>query len=127
MDGLNQARSDGTLGNSKREGDMRRCGVLLLAFGIAAWGCDKDSPTEPSTCGYTLASTSQSAVAEGGQLSVNVTRASGTCGWTAQSDASWITLSNPSGSETAALGYSVSANMTTESRTGHVTVSWTGG
>jgi hypothetical protein len=107
---------------------MRRCGVLLFTLGLAtAWGCDKNNPVEPSTCGYTLSSTSQSAAAEGGQLSVNVSRASGTCGWTAQADASWITLSNPSGSETAALGYSVSANMTTESRTGHVTVSWTGG
>jgi hypothetical protein len=107
---------------------MRRSGVLLLALGIAtAGGCSKNNPVEPSACGYTLSSTSQSAAAEGGQLSINVTRASGTCGWTAQSDASWITLLNPSGSETAALGYSVSSNMTTESRAGHVTVSWTGG
>ena len=68
-----------------------------------------------------------SAAAEGGQASVNVTRSSGTCGWTAQADASWITLSSTSGADTAALGYSVSANMTTDTRTGRITISWTGG
>jgi hypothetical protein len=108
---------------------MRRCGVLLLALGVAtAAGCSKNNPVQSTTCNYTLSSATQSAAAEGGSASINVTRTSdGACGWTAQSDASWITLSNPSASDTAALGFSVSANMTTESRTGHVTVSWTGG
>ena len=108
---------------------MPRACVLVLAFAIAiAAACNKDNnPVQSTTCAYTLSATSQSAAAEGGQSSINLTRSSGTCGWTAQSDANWITLSNASGSDTAALGYSVSANMTTESRTGRVTVSWTGG
>jgi hypothetical protein len=107
---------------------MRRCGIPLIALCIAAaWGCSEDSPTQPQTCNYTLSSTSQSSTAEGGASSVNVNQASGTCGWTAQADATWITLSNSSGSGTAALGYSVAANTSTDSRTGRITVNWTGG
>jgi Putative binding domain, N-terminal/Fibronectin type III domain/Viral BACON domain len=89
-------------------------------------GCEKNNPVE-STCSYSLSSTAQSAGAEGGASSINVTRTAGSCGWTAQSDASWITVSNASGGDTAALGYSVGANAATDSRTGRITVSWTGG
>jgi Putative binding domain, N-terminal/Viral BACON domain len=108
---------------------MRRFFVLLFAIGVAAAsGCSNDNnPVQSTTCSYTLSSTAQSAGAEGGQLSINVTRSSGSCGWTAQSDASWITVSNTSGADTSALGYSVAANTGTDARTGHVTVSWTGG
>jgi len=108
---------------------MRSCRILVFALGVATvGGCTKNNnPVQSTPCNYTLSSTSQSAAAEGGASSVNVTRSSGTCGWTAQSDASWITVSNASGADTAALGYSVSANTTADPRTGHVTVNWTGG
>ena len=107
---------------------MRRCGILLIALCVASvWGCNDSSSVQAPTCNYTLSSTTQSATAEGGASSINVTRTSGTCGWTAQADASWITLSNNAGSDTAALGYSVAANTSTDSRTGRITVNWTGG
>jgi hypothetical protein len=100
----------------------------MIALCVAAvWGCNKDSPVQPQTCNYTLSSTSQSASADGGSSSINVTLSSGSCGWTAQSDAAWITLSNNSGSGTAALGFAVGANTSTDSRTGRITVNWTGG
>jgi hypothetical protein len=108
-----------------------RCGtrILLFALGLATvGGCSNDkNPVQSTPCNYALSSTSQSPAAEGGTSSVTVTRSSGSCGWTATSDASWITLSNPSGSDTAALSYSVAANAGTDSRTGHITVNWTGG
>ena len=108
---------------------MHRCRILLLALAVAtAGGCThNNNPVQSTPCNYTLSSTSQSPAAEGGASSVNVTRTSGTCGWTAQADASWITVSNGSGSDTAALGFSVGANASADPRTGHVTVSWTGG
>ncbi len=107
-----------------------RCGtrILLFALGLATVsGCSNDKNPVQSTCNYALSSTSQSPGVEGGTSTVTVTRSSGSCGWTATSDASWITLSNPSGSDTATLSYSVAANPGTDSRTGHVTVNWTGG
>jgi hypothetical protein len=106
---------------------MRRCRILLFALCAATvGGCESNNPVQSTPCNYTLSSTSHSAAAEGGASSVNVTRTSGTCGWTAQADASWITVSNGSGSDTAALGFSVGANASADPRTGHVTVSWTG-
>jgi all-beta uncharacterized protein len=108
---------------------MRRCRILLFALALATvGGCTKNNnPVQSTTCTYALSSATQSAGADGGASSINVTRTAGTCGWTAQSDASWITVSNASGGDTAALAYSVGANATTDSRIGHVTVSWTGG
>src|SRR2546425_1024227 len=74
-----------------RRGHMRGCRIVLLALGVAtAWGCGNTPVQSTTTCNYTLSSTSQSADAGGGSSSINVTRTSGTCGWTAQSDASWI-------------------------------------
>lgn len=108
---------------------MPRCRILLFALALATvGGCTKNNnPVQSTTCTYALSSTSQSAAAEGGASSINVTRASGSCGWAATSDASWIAVSNSSGADTAALAYSVGANASADARTGHITVSWTGG
>jgi all-beta uncharacterized protein len=104
--------------------------ILPVAFClVAVWACS-NSPTTPggsTACSYTLSPTSQSTTASGGQASATVTRSAGTCGWTAAADASWITLSTTSGSDTGTIAYSVGGNTSTDARTGHITVSWTGG
>jgi hypothetical protein len=96
------------------------------------WGCSKDSDnTTPAptstTCNYTLNFTSQSIGASGGAGAIVVTRTTGSCGWTASSDASFLTVVNLSGPDSANLNFTLSANTSTDSRTGHITVSWTGG
>jgi Putative binding domain, N-terminal/Fibronectin type III domain/Viral BACON domain len=107
---------------------MRRCRVLLFALAIApVWGCGGTPVQSTPACNYSLSPASQSATAAGGQATVNASRTSGTCGWTAQADATWLTLSNSSGSDTAAIGYSATENPATDSRTGHIAVSWSGG
>jgi len=62
------------------------------------------------TCSYSLSSTSQPFGSAGGTGSVNVTTAS-TCGWTATSNASWITITaGSSGTGNGKVSYSVAAN-----------------
>jgi uncharacterized protein (TIGR03437 family) len=70
-----------------------------------------------ATCTYSLSSTSASAAAAGGSGSFTVTTGSG-CTLTASSDVTWITPAI-SGST---VNYTVQANTSTSSRTGHITV-----
>ena len=108
-------------------GHVRRYLFLAIAIGTLS-GCTKNSATSPTqTCTYTLSTSTQSSPAEGGQSTVTLTRSQGSCGWTAASDANWITVSSGSGSDSATLTVTVAANGATEARTGRVTVSWTGG
>jgi BACON domain-containing protein/all-beta uncharacterized protein len=104
--------------------------VLALAAGVAA-GCSKkenSTPTQPTTCAYSLASTAQSPGAAGGTFSVAITRTSGSCTWAASSNASWVTFSGPtSGSDTGTITLVVAPNADTAARAGTVTVSWNGG
>lgn len=77
---------------------------------------------QSSACTYTLSSTSQSFAAAGGTGSIGVTAGAG-CGWTAASNASWITIpSSTSGSGNGTVNYSVSSNSGSGSRTGTLTI-----
>ena len=73
----------------------------------------------PATCSYSLSATSASIAAGGasGSFTVNVTAGTG-CTWTASPDVTWIT---PTISGTT-VNYTVQANTSTSSRTGHITV-----
>jgi hypothetical protein len=74
-----------------------------------------------STCTYTVSPTSQSFTAGGGSGSVSVTPKKG-CGWSAWSNASWITITaGSSGTANGTVSYSVAAN-TGAARTGTLTV-----
>src|SRR5262249_24529588 len=65
------------------------------------------------TCAPSLSSSNASYASSGGSSSVGV-NAGGTCGWTANSGASWITVtSGSSGTGSGTVGYSVSANTGT--------------
>ena len=74
-------------------------------------------------CSYTLSTTSQSIIGEGGSFAFNLTRTSGTCAWTATAD-SWITVTPPSGSGSTSVTATVARNGTPD-RTGAITISWT--
>ena len=107
--------------------------LVIVALFAPVWGCSKDStpetptPTPAASCNYTLSITSQSVAAGGGSGTSVLTRTSGSCGWTAASDSGFVTVATGSGSDAATLSYSVAANTSTQSRTGRITVTWTGG
>ena len=75
-----------------------------------------------SACAYTLSSTSASYNSSGGSGTVNVTAGS-SCGWTAASNAGWITITaGASGTGNGTVSYSVAANASSSTLTGTVTI-----
>ena len=63
-----------------------------------------------SGCSYSLSTTSENIPAGGGNGSVGVSAAAG-CPWTAASNASWLTIANPSsGTGNGSVNFSASAN-----------------
>jgi hypothetical protein len=80
------------------------------------------SVTQSGGCTYTIAPSATSVSASATSGTVSVSSAAG-CPWTAQSTASWITVtSGASGSGNGTVGYSVTANTTTSQRSGSVTI-----
>jgi hypothetical protein len=81
-------------------------------------------------CNYTVApntSTIPSVSWEGGQLSVTITRTSGTCSWQANTSDAWITFPRgASGSDSGTLTYAVAPNGL-NNRSGTIVVAWNGG
>ncbi|HEX7151316.1 MAG TPA: N,N-dimethylformamidase beta subunit family domain-containing protein [Thermoanaerobaculia bacterium] len=77
------------------------------------------SVTQTNDCSTTVANTPQVFTRTGGAGSIGVTSCSG---WTATSNASWITLTNSSGSGNGNVGFNVAANGTNRSRTGTITI-----
>jgi hypothetical protein len=79
-------------------------------------------------CAYSVAPTGILDVSQaGGQFSLTITRTSGTCGWQATTDVSWITLGALSGSGNATLVFIYRTNTTFVGRIGTVTIEWAGG
>jgi hypothetical protein len=84
--------------------------------------------TAPEPCAYTVSPTGTLNVNRGRtQSSLAITRTSGTCGWTATTDVSWISLASTSGSGNATVGFEVRDNTTFVGRIGTITVEWSGG
>jgi len=81
--------------------------------------CDASPP-----CTFTLGSTSANFPASGGPSMVGVTTSSsGSCPWTASSNASWITITSGStGSGNGMVGFSVAANTALTQRVGTITI-----
>jgi carboxypeptidase family protein/all-beta uncharacterized protein len=81
-----------------------------------------------ATCTYSVAPSGDLSVPFiAGQFSLSITRMSGTCGWQAASDVSWMTLSTTSASGTATAAVSYQSNAAFIGRTGNVTIQWSGG
>jgi YVTN family beta-propeller protein len=73
------------------------------------------------TCSFSLASSSMSMPSGGGTGSVMLNASSSSCGWTASSDAGWLTLTSPlSGSGGMNVTFSATSNLSS-ARTGHIT------
>ena len=76
----------------------------------------------PPSCTYSLLPSSASFTSAGGTSSVNITAPSG-CTWTATSNTAWIHItSGASGSGNGIVNYSVTANSTSTSQSGTLTV-----
>src|SRR5262245_4886271 len=74
-------------------------------------------------CDQTLSPASSSVAATSSSGSVSVTSSSSTCSWTAVSNSSWITVtSGGSGTGNGTVTYSVSANTTSGTRTGTISI-----
>jgi len=81
-----------------------------------------------ATCAYSMLPNGTLDVPRvGGSFSIALSRTSGTCGWTASTDANWITLVSLSGSDSATLSYTVNPNAAFVPRGGVITVRWSGG
>ena len=82
----------------------------------------------PSACAYSATPTSILGIPfTGGQGTITITQTTGTCGWQARSDASWLTLGSTGGSGGGTLVFTASPNGSFNGRTGVVTIDWTGG
>jgi Viral BACON domain/Putative binding domain, N-terminal len=76
----------------------------------------------PLSCSYALSATTQSFTSAAGTGSVTMNATNG-CAWTANSNASWLTVtSGASGSGTGTVGFSASANTGTAARTGTLSI-----
>jgi all-beta uncharacterized protein len=75
-----------------------------------------------TACSFAVSPASQNVSAAGGTHSVTVTAGAG-CGWTAASNAAWITvIAGSSGTGNGTVSYSVAANTSATARTGTLTV-----
>jgi hypothetical protein len=73
-------------------------------------------------CSFTASPASQTIVAAGGAASATVT-AGGGCGWTATSNATWLTITaGSSGTGNGTVSYTATANASSISRSGTLTV-----
>jgi Putative binding domain, N-terminal len=100
------------MGTSTRTGNLTIAGQTVTVTQAAA----------PPACTYAIGATSQSLPAAGGSGLVSVTTASG-CAWTAVSNAMWLTITaGATGSGSATVAFSATANTTTMPRTGTLTI-----
>ncbi len=82
---------------AQRSGSLNIAG---LAFNV----------TQGFECTYTLSSTSRQHAAEATSDSVTISASHSHCPWTASSNASWVNLSNTSGTGSGILNYSLQTN-----------------
>ena len=92
--------------------------MFLLLCLVASVNCDH--PTSPTVCPTGVSLNASTLTSAGGSGSVTVT-APGTCGWTATSEASWITgLTPASGQGDGEVQFQVGTNPGATSRQGSV-------
>jgi hypothetical protein len=114
----------GALGTDDRQ---RLEGYLAHRWGLqaslpAAHPYRDAPPTNAPSCTYALSAATASVGAAAGSGSVGLTASDASCGWTATSDAAWLVPGAASGTGSATLAYSFTANASPSSRTGTITV-----
>jgi subtilisin-like proprotein convertase family protein len=115
--------SGGVLGNSIVTFTIAPNGTNSLRSGTITIGARTLIITQAAgtNCPYTLSKDWDYSPAAGGTGSFDVLAAN-TCGWTAQSGASWITVNPASGSGNGNVGFTVAPNGSNASRSGVITV-----
>lgn len=79
------------------------------------------APPPAPACRYAISPTSQSLPGSGGSVRVSVST-SAECRWTADSEASWLTVDGQGGTGSGSLTVVAAANTAPDSRTGWVTI-----
>ncbi len=114
---------------------MRMRGIRFLAWlpaacsivALAGCGGNSGSPTNPTSCSYSLSSTSQALAGLGGTFTVSVS-GSGSCSWTATAGNAWVHVtSGGSGSGPGSIAVKVDPNPDGSARQSTVHVQWSGG
>jgi hypothetical protein len=102
--------------------------LLTYTAKVSAVGPVGSAPSAPSntftfsgSCSYSTSITQQTFGASGGTGTASVTAGTG-CLWSAGTDVGWIAVSATGGSGTGSVGFAVSSNSSSISRTGYVNV-----
>jgi hypothetical protein len=97
--------------------------LAALTALLVAVSCDKDSPIEPGPdCTATVSPTTFSIPAAGGPGSASISIEAG-CSWSAQSNASWLTVTSTTpGNGPGTVTFSAAANAAEAQRVGTLTV-----
>jgi len=105
-----------TLGVASNSGTSPRTGTVTI-------GTHTFTVTQAGTsCSFTLSPTSQTFPAAGGTVTVNVTTIA-SCGWSATSGSTWVTISNGTArTGSGSVGITAASNSTTQSRTATLTI-----
>lgn len=115
---LGQTGSSLTI-NSVTTGDAGNYDVVINS----ACGSITSPPAALAVNSFSLSASSASVSAGGGPGSVNVNATVGSCGWTATSNAGWITItSGASGTGNGQVNYDVAINNSGSARNGTLTV-----
>jgi len=84
-------------------------------------------PPRQAPCAYVVEPDAITLPYVAGQFTATIRRTSGTCAWSATTDASWISLFTTTGNADGSLTFGYVANPTPETRSGTLRVSWSGG
>jgi hypothetical protein len=94
-----------------------RTGILSIAGHTVTIAQDAST----GSCTYSISPTSKVFKARGGTSTIEVTAPAG-CGWSATTNASWITISSPSGTGNGVVSYTVSRNSGSSARRATITI-----
>jgi len=98
--------------------------VIILVTCIFLWGCDGDTPTQPEpTKVLSVTPDNRDALSSDGSTTFSVANnGDGTMSWSAIDDASWVTLSGASGTNSGTIAANYGANPEPSPRVCTITV-----